>query len=487
MRYCRIIIFIWVLMGINPIYAAPDPVSQPQFLTLQDAIWLGLRYNPEVRNAEIARVLDKFNLRLAQNQFEVQYALTGKANFTDTVSSGNRSGSYSASLTPSASINTTWGGNISVTSNNPLSHPVTGDGRTTYNPGVTITATQPLLQGFGPDITLIPLHNAWDAEYIARLNLKDTVIGTITTIIKLYAAVVQAQTTLTTQQAALEAAQATLKKYQALVKVGRNAPADLVQFEGTVASSQLNIQQAEISLQQAQLTLLNTLGLDPNMPLAPLTKLTMPSRKIPTLAESVEIALQHNIGYQQALIGMRKTRRAVRSAEDQQRWQLNLTVSQVQGGGNGGNTNAGLKSITNEKNHITTVGLALTVPIDNLSVKGKLVSAKVALQQAEINLAAKKRGLIQQVTSGYYTVLNAQQQLGKSQEVIDRAADSLRIAQKKLEFGRTTPFEVNTLQNNLTTAQVAYIGTENNYITSIASFDQLLGVTLDRWSVRLAY
>ena len=49
---------------------SPDATSSKKIpLSLQDAILLLLRYNPSVQNREIDRVVQRYDLRVAQNEF----------------------------------------------------------------------------------------------------------------------------------------------------------------------------------------------------------------------------------------------------------------------------------------------------------------------------------------------------------------------------------------------------------------------------------
>src|SRR3990167_2930256 len=59
---------------------SPKPrSSKPHFLSLREAILLALRYNPTIQNAELDRIIQRYNLRLAENEFELQFALAGTA------------------------------------------------------------------------------------------------------------------------------------------------------------------------------------------------------------------------------------------------------------------------------------------------------------------------------------------------------------------------------------------------------------------------
>lgn len=455
-------------------------------LTLQEAILLDLRYDPIVSNAEIQRVVDKFALRYAENNFEVQYALTGTASQTFTTSSGTHSITRSYNLAPTATLNGSWGTQYSVTSNNNVTHNDGGTG-SHYNPGVTFSITQPLIQGFGPKVTLVPLYNAKDQELINRLTLKNTVIQQITTVINNYAALVQAQNTLKTQQLALQTATDTVKQTEQLIKAGRNAPSDLVQFEQTVASQRLSLQQQQTTVDQARYTLLQTLGLNPSTPIDVPQEIDFPKRTLPSLQECIDIALHNNPAYQSALIQLRISKRAVITAEDQARWQLDLQAQSTMGGGSGGGTNSGLMSLTNGLNKSTTVSLNLSVPINNVALKQAVVQAKISLRQAENTLAATQRQVISQITYDYNTLLNQEGQITVANNSAQLAATNLTLANAKLTYGKATSFEVSSLQTSLVSAQIALIDARITYLTTLATLDSDLGTTLDRWKVKIRY
>lgn len=461
------------------------PAPQPKLLSLEEAIFLALRYNPLVRNAEIQRVVDKFNLKLSEYSYEVQYALTGSMVYNNTTSNGVHSETRTYNLTPAVSYLTPLGTQINVSMPHNITHSLGNPAF--FNPLLSIVAVQPLLKGFGPLVTLAPLYNAYDQELINRLTLRNTVIGTITTVITQYTGLIQAQNTLKTLQLALDASIATLNQYRAEIKAGRRAPADVVQFQANVAQQELSIQAQLITIQQAQLTLLASLGLDPTIPLAVPEKVTMNDKDLPDLQQSIQLALRNDITYQNQKLSLRIAQRNLLVTRDAQRWTLNATLTQNFGGGSGGSPNSGYESLFNGQNKSTNIALALNVPIRNVPLQQQLVSAKVGVDQAETTLAAQRRAVISAATNAYYTLVNTKQQITQAQQSVNLAQISLNNANIRLNYGRSTPFEVTTLQNNLTNAQISLINTEISYVNALAQFEQVLGITLDRWRICLGF
>jgi len=457
--------------------------GQAPMLTLEDAIFLSLRYSPLVRNAEIQRIVDKFNLRLAQYSYELQYALTGNLNYSNTTVGGFHSEATTYNLTPAVNWLSPIGTQITVSGANNFSHSI--GQQTFFNPLVTATVVQPLIRGYGPAVTLAPLYNAYDQELIARLTLRNVVITDITTVITQYTALVQAKNTLKALQLSLETTLNTLKQYKAEIQAGRRAPGDTVQFQVNVAQQQLAIEAQLVTIQQAQLTLMQTLGLDPTIPISVPAKIDMNDKNLPDLKRSIELTLQNDITYQQQKLSLRVLQRQLMVQRDQQRWQLDATFTQTFGGGAGGGVNSGFGSIFNGQNKSTAIGLQLNVPIHNIALQAGLVQAKVALDQAIISLAAQKRAVIANAINAYNTLISQKQQITQAQKAVELANLNLNNANIRLNYGRSTPFEVGSLQIDLTNAQISLINTVISYDNSLAAYEQTLGITLDRWGVKL--
>lgn len=454
-------------------------------MTLREAVLLSIRYNPNIQSADLQRVVDKYNLRLAQFQFEIQYALAGTATYSSSVANGTKAESDAYNLIPSANLTGPYGTTVQTTIGNPVTH--TAGSARFYNPVATVAITQPLMRGYGPDVTLIPLYNAEDTELVNRLSFKNTAIVQITGVINQYIATVQAANTLKAQIASLKQVENDLKQAKLLVQAGKRGSADLVQFEANASAQRLTLEQQQVALQQAKAQLLLLIGIEPTANINVTDTVPQIIKKLPTLKKSTQIALSNNVTYQQALINIRLLKRNVTLAQDNIRPQLDLSVSQTQGGGTGGLPNGGPESLVNGTNYGTTVGLTLNVPISTLPQEQSIASAKIALRQAQVNLAALKRQTILSVQVAYQTLVSQKQQVEQAWNAVQLAQENYNISKIKLQYGKTTAFEVSTLQTSLTTAMINYVNTFASYITSQANFDSILGITTDRWNLEVKY
>ncbi len=487
-RLCTLLAIGYALLGIFYIpctYAqsdeAPPPPTLPNasyniqlpatdsapILSLRDAILLAMRFSPNVKNAELQRVVDKFSLAVAHDQFAPQIGLTGQALFQN-----NSKPSYSGF--PTINYLTPYGTQI----NTGLTNIINPNNPSAITTDASVTVTQPLLRGFGPTVTMAGLYSAIDTEKINQLNFKNNVISQVVEVINAYYQLVQAYNNLEINKLSIRDEQNTLNQTRAKIKVGKAAETEQIQQQLNIANSELSISQNQNAVLQSYQNLLTLLGLDPNAKVNVDKKINYSLKPLPPLKESIDIALEHNTVYLSALLTYKITERGVIVAKDQQKWQLNATAELLQPiKPAAGSTAVGSKSLT----------LDLDIPIHDLTRQEQLVSAKVALEQAKVNLTQQKYALITQVTNAYNTVVFSQRQLQLAQSSVKLAQQSLNIAKIKFNYGKTTTFELTSLQSSLTNAQIGYIGQQIQYITAVEAFFQTLGTTLDKWNIELTY
>jgi outer membrane protein TolC len=434
----------------------------PKELTLRDAIMLALRYHPNVRNAEIDRVTQKYSLLVAQSVFDLQYALGG------TITSAQGSGTGATrTINPSVSLKTAIGTEIRVSGSDQ-------NGPPGGNQGASINVKQPLMRGYGTDVVLTPLMDAYDRERINKLDFKQKIMAKVTAVIQAYVNVVRNENSLVTQELTLKDSLNRLEQERIKVKAGRMAPADLVQVEANFARQQVSILSVKSALEQSRLFLLTEIGLDPNTQITISKSVHLPTEEIPGLKKATELILKNDPNYQAQLINRAVYQRALLVAKDNLRLTLNMTVASSTGRGPG----AGGQS----------AGLEFSVPIDSgNTLKQALLLAQTTVKKAAIDLQYKKWGLESDVLNKLRTLENQRQQVETSAISNELAKRSLWIAEKKLQYGRASTFETTTLRNQLITAEITAINAKNDYVSAIATLQQALGTTLDIWKIEVRY
>ncbi|OGO94000.1 MAG: hypothetical protein A3F10_00870 [Coxiella sp. RIFCSPHIGHO2_12_FULL_42_15] len=451
--------------------------KKPMHLSLKEAILLSLRNNPSIISADLTRVVDKFAVLVAHNAFEPQYTLSGTATY---IKGSNPIYSSQAGVNLKTKMGTTFGLNYSNT--------YLGGG----GPGATnFSITQPLMQGFGAQVNLIPWYNALDTENQARLTFKGTIMDQVVTIIGNYYQLVQDYQNLAIQERTLQDNAETVRQSELRLKVGQLARSDLVQQKATYETTKLSLLTQRSSLISDYQTFLTALGLNAAAKVSIDKEISFTQLKVPSLDEAIRLALKGNIPYQNQLIAIRATERAVITAKDAARWQLNLTGSFAIS-----NTQTQPQFIT--VNGVTTVQtftvqntpslvMQLTIPINNLQLEQAIVGAEITLEQAKLALEGAKLALIRQITNEIQQIQNQILTLKSAEEQVKYQRESLQAIRIKYRFGRTTTFEMNQIQDQLLSQETSLVSNRVALINLIVKLNQDLGLTLEQWCIKLRY
>ena len=456
-----------------------------KLMSLKEAIFLALRYNPDVQIEEIQRVVDKFNLRVAQNEFELRYALTGSIMQSATRFSGNSSSSRSSTFTPELSLNGKYGTRYRLRMNNPITQSSGAPG--TYNPGIDLEINQPLIRGFGKEVTLAPLYDATDREIITQLQFKDILMRTVANIITDYRAIIQSQNNVETSLLALKSYQQTKEMVEAQIKAGRKAPSDVLQAESNYANQLVTLQNTTNQVLNNKLNLLNEIGLIPSTHFLVPNDVDDIELEVPKLEKCYTTALEHNIAYQRSLIDLRVAERTLYVAQDNTRISLDMALRASTGNSSGTSPNSGLESLTNKKNTNLSVALTLDVPIDNFSLKQQLLDAKIALEQQQINLAAQKRELRTTIKNDIIDVSYKAEQIKLAKKALELQKNTQQALTARLRHGVVSTFEVTQTQQDLNRSRESLISSKIEYLNALTKLYLDMGVLLEKWQITLIY
>lgn len=456
--------------------------KEPITLSLDEAILLGVRTNPNVESIKLSYVLQKFNLYVANWQFYPHYSLQAAGTVTRTGTPGQPiSTSHNYTLTPAVSLLTPIGTSLTLTSTN------TKTGH--FNPQLQLAITQPLMQGFGRAIVETSLNNARDSEVIARMNIEGTLRQTVTNIINAYLDVISAKQTIKNDEAALDRAKKSVQQTKLYIKAGRKAGNELVTVKANVASAQSTLENDKNALLQSQYALLTAIGVDPNSNIRFVSlKLDDLLRKyhFPPQTQTVNLALENDISYQASIITLNGvTTRAVMTAEDNARWQLNFTLNASTGGGSGGGQSAGFDSLFNGANQTQSANLTLNVPIDNQTLKQAVLSAKVSLKQAKLALEQDKWQKETTAINSWNSVKSAERAKRFAEEAEMLQEKTYQVSYQKYLHGLIDSLELQTAQVQLIQAQQTMLSAQITYLKALVNLDYLVGNTLKTWDVKV--
>jgi len=455
--------------------------AKPITLSLTEAIDLAVRTNPNVQIAKLAETEQKFNLYVQHWNFHPHYVFQGNAIAGQAMNTGLAMiGSDNVNIQPAITWLSPIGTQTSLTSSNPdSSH---------YNPGLSLQITQPLMRGFGKAVVEAALENAEDSEYIARLTIESTLRSTVSTIISAYLDVVSAERTIVIDQDAVQRAETSVTETKLFIKAGHKAGNELVTVEANVASAKSQLENDTNNLQQAKYALLTAIGLDPNTNVY-FTNLDIHTLEkkyhLPDLEETKRLSLLNDIQYQTEQITLHgATSRALLIAEDNTRWQVNLTSSISTGNGSGGGPNAGINSLFNGANRAQSIGLSFQIPIDDQIAKQSVQNAKIGLQQAELGLMQDKWSKQTNAINGWNLVVSAQRALKFASAAARLQKQTYDLSYEKYAHGLIDSLELQTAQLQLIQAQQSLLNADILYIKSLVNLDYLIGNTLHTWNIQ---
>lgn len=438
-----------LILYCNCSFAIATAEVKYKLLTSYDAVMLALRFHPNVKNAQLDRIVDKFSLEVAHNHFMLQYGLTGMATWS-------KNNQQTQTGNAEIYLNSTLGGRFAVKKN-------FGD-----NDNYGIEFSQPLLRGFGSDVNLVDLESAKDNEYIGFLNLQGTLINTIDEALIAYWNLMAAQRGSNVQKTSLDLLRKTLESYEIKVKVGQMAKASLDQQKTAVLNGELLYEDQLNKVNLAKQNLLMSLGLDPNAKINIEEDFSSISRiKLPALDQCIALALKHNLDYLRQKMTNRALYRSLLIAQDQQNWQLDAAGS-----------------VNNQGEW--TAGINMSVPINDLPREQQLVQAKVSYEKGQRDLLRQKQILISDIKNRWYNCSSQLEQIRISVKSVKSAYNDYKMALLKQMSGMTSTFEVISLQQQWVDAQLALINLKISYLNSLISLHAKLGTTLQIWGVEFA-
>lgn len=452
-------------------------------LTLREAILLALRYNPNIQNAELDRIIQRYQLRVAYNEFELQYALAG----TTVVEKNRYSGVGNATTksylaTPEFDIKTGLGTSATLKMDNTVA--AIGN----YNPLLTFSLTQPLLRGFGKEVNEAALKDAIEAENLNKLNTEQSVMNQVTDVISAYRTLILSSNNLKNQRWQLKEAHKTYNINEKKIQAGQLEPTANVQQSYQIESLSLMVEQAKNDFETSALNLLQTIGLDPNMSLAVPSDVTLDHIVIPELDASIDQALHHNTEYLALQASVRADERAYLVAKNQQLWQLDLAANIQTGTMTDIDSNStGLRNIYNGKNINESAGVTMTIPLHDINRRNQLIAAKIRLEKDRLHLVSAKRIIITTIKNIIMAIKSQSKQYELANRQAALAAKSYALEKKKQQAGIASALDVSNTQNQLIQAQMGLINAKIAYLNQLSALQRTLGTTLSYWQIKLRY
>jgi outer membrane protein len=491
-------------------------------LSLKEITKLALQNNLDIAIQDTNEQMQQQKIRQSYGDYDPSLNTTFSTrtnksaitNYTNTSTAGfNKSDSLQWNLQYRQNVKT--GGNFSVQWNS--SRSFNNSTYQSFNPQyggtMTLSYTQPLLKNLRLDSTRANIK-------IVNLDLKNTdsqfkqrVTDTISNIQSQYWSLVSAIRDYDIKRNSVRLAQINLRDNKRKVEVGTLAPIDVTDAEATMAQRQVDLISSEETLLSQENALRALVSTDRTSEIW--SKVIVPTDapdfkeyKV-DLSEAISTALKNRPELEQSEITVSKLDINRRLAENNRKWQLDVT-GQYGNTGTAGpqsyklNPNTGqllldamgnpipntpeafiggigtaYKNIFTEGYYNWQISVTLNIPLRNRSIDSQIAQYDIQKRQ---ELMRRK----QTEQSIQVDVRNAVQQLETRRNQVQTASEGMRFSQERLdgevkrnEAGLSQNYLVLQRQNELAQAQYTYLQAQINYKKSIITLQKSMYTLLE--------
>ena len=450
--------------------------NSPYQLTLDDAVYLALENNRNLKITYLNRVLQRKDLEESQDIFSPTFtpelSAVNSINQNGTTISNNQRVGVGATLNWSLPT----GGNISFQWQG-RAQSFSGSSNTddSLDQGISVGFQQPLLRGFGSQLNRLSIRRAELNETENELAFRNAIAQTITSTILAYRNLIRAQERLAIDQLSLDNSRRELERLNALYNFGRIPRNNLVEREADIARQELSLVNTQSQLDQAIANLAQLLDLPAQQTLVAIERPQAPeSLNLEEFDTLLSLNLANSDEYLAALNAIERADFSLIEARDQQKWNLQLGVDY---GLAGNNNTASTEDLVTRLVFNREFGRAAT---------GNAVTrSEIGIQTASLNLEQIRQNIERDLQ---ITIRN----LRDSFTAIRLATESRELAEQTVEnakqrrqsgSGNFSVTDIIEFEQELVTAKNDELSAVINHLNQVTQFEQDLGLTLEFWQV----
>ena len=451
----------------------PEPMSIP--FTLEDIVRLTVANNTEIKNAYLARIVQKAQLATARAEFrpQVEPILAGRSDgqgrnwsISDSQTRIELGAGISLLMPTGGQLRLDWLSQMRSLSEEPTDE-------NSLRQGLSLRFTQPLLRDAGVTITKSNLDIVKLQEEINLLNLRNTLIAEITTSIRSYRTLLTQQEQVKNTEAALETAKRQLEQQRALVEAGREARFRLLRSQQTVTDFEGQLIEAQNAVKSSRLALLNQLGIDRDLAIVAVEDVRQETEELleldPDITRRITFANQPN--YLAELLQIQISELNVLQANNDRRWNLDLDTQFNE-------------ALTSQANFSASLVLRRNLG-DRFQDEEAFKRAKVSLLQSQNDLAQLEETIETEISDRLRDIEVRFRQIQLAKEAVELAEGELQAQEALVKAGRSDNFQLQQAQQDLLDARNEEIRRRIEYLNTLTDLQQTRGTTLEDWNIIL--
>jgi outer membrane protein TolC len=374
-----------------------------------------------------------------------------------------------------------------------------------YNSGLDLSFSQPLLRNFGRDATEFGIRIAGLDSEMAREGFVEQIVATIASAENAYWNLVATRYRLEVAEESLSLAKQLHSDNQVRVDVGTLAPLELVQSEAGIATREEEIIRARGDIGDAEDALRYLLDLDePRVWTLPLVPDTAPDveRFDFDVNHAIETAMasRPELAREQLGLQAREIEAAYQRAQTKPR--LDLVASYGFNGVGGdvvirdnqgnvvsrldGGWDDALEQVTDADFPGWSVGLEFGMPIGNRTARARAAGAELAFEQGKVGFEELRQRIEAEVRIAARGLDIGAQQI-ESARVSERLAEkNLDAERRKYENGLSTSFQILQVEEDLAGARLRVVEAVTGYRRALVSYHRAIGRLLEHVGVTFA-
>ncbi len=482
----------------------PTPTGPVLPLTMAQAETMALDSNPQLKSDRLSPAIAEENLAAARSAFNPNISAAFTRNSSESPSSTAFEGG--ATVTASSISGSTtvsqflpwYGGRYSVTWNAGRSE--TSQAFASFNPrlssGLTLSFTQPLLQGFRIDGSRAQVETAIRNRSIADIQLNERTISTRVNAQNAYLDLVGAIARRSVAEQNLELAQKQLQDNRSRVEVGTMAPINIIEAEAEVANREEAVILAAASISSAE-DRLRALIFDPARPdywttrIEPTDTPTLQERTV-NLDEAIRNALENrtDLAAQRRQLEILDISLKVTKNDTLPSVDLNARYSATGAGGTQfeydntlptrpllNTTERGFGPVFADafKNNLPawSLGISVGYPIGKSSTEANLARQRIQRQQQQINLDNLLLQITNSVRAAVRDLETNFKRVQVTQVALERAKRQLDAEEKRFAVGLSETFTLQQRQRDLASARINELQATIDYNRSLIAFEAI--------------
>ena len=344
---------------------------------------------------------------------------------------------------------------------------------------IGVTYQQPLLKGFGQDVTEAGMNIArYDTE-VARQTFRETSLKVVTDAIYAYWDLYLAQQRYQIRKDSVAIAQRVLSDEQVQARLGKIAETEVLIAQAGVAQRQSQSIEAQQQLVAARNELRRYISALPNAGSVELSVTTAPDTDVTVPSFDEANATAHTYRPEFLASKKRAEQQNIRAtvAENNKRPELNLSVSY---GLNGldKDVSSSWSNVWGGKHETWYVGVDYKMPIGNEKAKSDLATAEHRRQQAELEMRNAEIAIQNSIDTAVRSLSAAKAQYQQTGIVVDNNERLLQVELARFKSGQSNTRQLLDREENRNRAKELRLQAEVNLEKAVFSLKNAQGTLL---------